>query len=43
MLLGGTIAGSYRSPEEWERMLAASGFKAVTARLRRAARTSRYR
>ena len=31
MLLGGTIAGTYRTPEEWERLLAASHFKAVTA------------
>ena len=31
MLLGGTVAGSYNSPEEWERLLSASRFKAVTA------------
>ena len=31
MLLGGTVAGRYSTPEEWERLLAASRFKAVTA------------
>jgi len=31
MLLGGTIAGQYRNPEEWEQLLKASHFKAVTA------------
>lgn len=31
MLLGGTVAGPYQSPEEWEKLLAASHFKAVTA------------
>ena len=31
MLLGGTVAGLYTDPEEWERALAASGFRAVTA------------
>ncbi len=31
MLLGGTVAGSYASPAEWEALLAASRFKAVTA------------
>ena len=31
MLLGGTVAGPFQSPEEWEKLLAASHFKAVTA------------
>ncbi len=31
MLLGGTVAGKYSGPEEWEKLLAASRFKAVTA------------
>jgi len=31
MLLGGTVAGEYRGPEEWEGLLARSRFKAVTA------------
>ncbi len=31
MLLGGTVTGAYRSPEEWEQLLVASRFKAVTA------------
>ena len=31
MLLGGTVAGSFETPSQWEKMLAASRFKAVTA------------
>ncbi|MBR3107567.1 MAG: TIM barrel protein [Clostridia bacterium] len=31
MLLGGTVAGRYSTPEEWEQLLAKSRFKAVTA------------
>ncbi len=31
MLLGGTIAGNWSGPEEWEALLVRSGFKAVTA------------
>ncbi len=31
MLLGGTVAGRVRSPEEWESLLVRSHFKAVTA------------
>ena len=31
MLLGGTVAGQWNTPEDWERLLAASRFKAVTA------------
>ena len=31
MLLGGTVAGAFDAPEAWERLLAASRFKAVTA------------
>ena len=31
MLLGGTVAGQWNTPEEWERLLIASQFKAVTA------------
>ena len=31
MLLGGTIAGDYRGPKEWETLLIRSRFKAVTA------------
>ena len=31
MLLGGTVSGRYGSPAEWEQLLAASRFKAVTA------------
>ena len=31
MLLGGTVAGAYQSPEEWEKLLVRSRFKAVTA------------
>lgn len=31
MRLGGTVAGQYRNPEEWEKLLIASRFKAVTA------------
>lgn len=31
MLLGGTIAGSWSTPKEWEALLARSRFKAVTA------------
>ena len=31
MLLGGTVAGSYSNPAEWEKLLVATRFKAVTA------------
>ena len=31
MLLGGTVAGHYSTPEEWEELLKQSRFKAVTA------------
>ena len=31
MLLGGTIAGRYSGPEEWEELLVRSRFRAVTA------------
>ena len=31
MLLGGTVTGCYETPEEWERLLVASRFKAITA------------
>ena len=31
MLLGGTVAGPYAGPEEWERLLVRSRFRAVTA------------
>ena len=31
MRLGGTVAGQFKSPEEWERLLVASRFRAVTA------------
>lgn len=31
MLLGGTVAGDYSSPTEWEKLLEATKFKAVTA------------
>ncbi len=31
MLLGGTVAGHYDTPAEWEQLLTASHFKAVTA------------
>ena len=31
MLLGGTVAGNYTGPEEWEQLLVRSRFKAVTA------------
>ena len=31
MLLGGTVAGSFAGPEEWEKLLVRSRFKAVTA------------
>ena len=31
MLLGGTVAGRFSGPEEWERLLAKTHFKAVTA------------
>ena len=31
MLLGGTVAGSWSSPDEWEKLLVLSRFKAVTA------------
>ena len=31
MLLGGTVAGRFSSPEEWERLLVQTHFKAVTA------------
>ena len=31
MLLGGTVAGRYSGPEEWEQLLVRSRFKAVTA------------
>ncbi len=31
MLLGGTVAGTFNNPEEWEYLLKASHFKAVTA------------
>ena len=31
MLLGGTVTGPYSDPEEWEKLLAATRFKAVTA------------
>ena len=31
MLLGGTVAGAWQTPEEWEALLKASRFKAVTA------------
>jgi len=31
MLLGGTVSGSWRNPEEWEELLIRSRFRAVTA------------
>ena len=31
MLLGGTVAGSWTTPEEWEALLVKSRFRAVTA------------
>ena len=31
MLLGGTVAGDYKTPEEWEKLLVRSHFRAVTA------------
>lgn len=31
MLLGGTVTGTYNSPAEWEKLLTASRFKAITA------------
>ena len=31
MLLGGTVAGEFHSPEEWEKLLVRSRFRAVTA------------
>ena len=31
MLLGGTVAGAYTGPEEWEKLLVRSRFRAVTA------------
>ncbi len=31
MLLGGTVTGNYTSPEEWEKLLTASRFRAITA------------
>ena len=31
MLLGGTVAGNFTGPEEWEKLLVQSHFKAVTA------------
>ena len=31
MLLGGTVCGAYSNPSEWEKLLIASRFKAVTA------------
>ena len=31
MLLGGTVSGAYQNSEEWEQLLIASRFKAVTA------------
>ena len=31
MRLGGTVAGSWKTPEEWEQLLVASKFRAVTA------------
>ena len=31
MLLGGTVAGQWATPEEWEALLVRSRFKAVTA------------
>ena len=31
MLLGGTVSGSWRNPEEWEALLVRSRFRAVTA------------
>ena len=31
MILGGTVTGSFKTPEEWEELLIKSGFKAVTA------------
>ena len=31
MLLGGTVVGEYRTPEEWEKLLIASRFRAVAA------------
>ena len=31
MLLGGTVAGTFRTPEEWEKLLLATRFRAVTA------------
>ena len=31
MLLGGTVAGSFKNPAEWEQLLIASHFKSVTA------------
>ena len=31
MLLGGTVTGTYESPKEWEQLLTASRFRAITA------------
>ena len=31
MRLGGTVAGAFKTPEEWEKLLVASKFRAVTA------------
>ncbi len=31
MLLGGTVTGRYSGPEEWEKLLVASRFRAITA------------
>ena len=31
MLLGGTVAGRFASPEDWEKLLVESRFRAVTA------------
>ncbi|WP_173472382.1 sugar phosphate isomerase/epimerase family protein [Eubacterium ruminantium] len=31
MILGGTVTGEFKTPEEWEELLIRSGFKAITA------------
>ena len=31
MILGGTVTGVYRTPDDWEQLLVRSGFKAITA------------
>lgn len=31
MILGGTVTGEFKTPEEWEELLIKSGFKAITA------------